>query len=314
MLSSSDTIKSKATLLIDAGLAWIQNTIKLFNPFLPSNIDDNLRHKAVTELALLGMLLNRQQAFCRDYRITRIFDFISEVYRHPFFLESMHRSNNAFVSNVYLTVTLRTVGLHYDPEYWRAIQVIIDRSNICGIERLPYRILELRHALDLGGFRHTIPAYSELVQQGILAQHMNLAYFTDDDAYSVTHTLFYISDFGKHPIDILSSEQLEHLRWVIKHLLGMYVRRRDWDITAELLLSSYCLGEPLSKLEEFGFRALANAQSADGGVPGPQYDYDCERNQEPEFVAEYRFTNCYHTTLVSILVGAMYLFCENGHG
>lgn len=119
--------------------------------------------------------------------------------------------------------------------------------------------------------------------------------------YSITHALLYASDFSARPLDFLAQEEVQRVHEAVVHLLGVYLRRKNWDLAAELLAAERCLGR-VSRHSLMGWRHLLAAQQADGRMDGPQL----ERLADGERDAERLFDACYHTTLVAALAGAVW--------
>jgi hypothetical protein len=291
----------------DRALGWTVAHLDFFNPLQNTPKPDELRHKAFVELALTCLHLSRQPAAAQNERLQRLLEFIARIGNLPFFRDAIFRVSNMFVPHVLLAVVLRACGLADDRARWLALGELIDRATIQVSERPVFRTMELRYLLDLGQIPHRLPSYTSLVRRGILSRPLNVAYVTDADAYAVTHTLFYLSDFGSKPISEISSSRREDVRWSVEHLLGMYAHSGNWDLVGELLLSCTCLGvgREASALYSVCWRVLSDAQWPNGGVPGPQYDPARAQNLEGVEQQSYVFEQCYHTTLVAVLAGAI---------
>ena len=287
-------------------LDWTHANLDLFEPFRGDIKPDAWNEKALVELALLCSCLHRQRRFSANEQINRFIDFIAEIYERPLCRERIFRAEHAFVPHTLLIASLRACGR--PPATWlmRGVQSLIERSGVLFVERFPYRTLEVRHLLDMGGFAFRLPSYRALSQASIIVKNMNPIYMTQEDAYSITHALFYVSDFGARPVRSFSRSQVRRIHRLLEQLLGMYIYRGDWDLVGELLLSCHCLRWTTSPWFDLGWEALCSAQHPDGAVPGPTY--------EPKKLAgikdmtkkrEYVFKQCYHTTLVATLAGAL---------
>ncbi|MGI0014511.1 MAG: DUF6895 family protein, partial [Nitrososphaera sp.] len=202
--------------------------------------------------------------------------------------------------------------------YHEIIQHILDQGYTTAVEDVPFRVMDLRHMLDSGGFKHNFPSYDHLYQQTLLAKTPPLLYLTDADVYSITHTLFYLADFGFRPIEAIPGEQLPTVCWIIGALLGIYLRSSNWDLVGELLLACRCLRWPPPFVFDTAWDALLDAQLPDGSIPGPEFlKEEMQKLNELER-RTYCFEKNYHTTLVSAL--ACFLSAEwitnrcPGHG
>lgn len=137
-----------------------------------------------------------------------------------------------------------------------------------------------------------------------LGRQVNPIYLSDYDIYSITHTLFYLTDFGRLPETQLSSVRRRRACEIVGKLLAMQIYRGNWDLVGELLLSHHCLGAT-SDFYASGWQALLAAQWPDGAVPGPNYRSQATEGMNDTDRQSYVFKHCYHTTLVAALVGAL---------
>ena len=227
--------------------------------------------------------------------------FVADLNDNPFFEASLCRWNDALVPVLILAATLEAYGLTAENDRRQMIQKVVRDSNVCIIERIPYRQLELRHILDAGGFAHGLPSYRELWSRTLVAHRPNLMFLSDNDVYSITHALFYVSDFSAHNVDFLTPQEIAYVHDVVTHLLGVYIRRKNWDLAAELLAAEKCLGR-ISRHSVMGWRLLLEAQHADGRIDGPYLGQLADDKRD----AEHLFDACYHTTLVSALAGMVW--------
>jgi hypothetical protein len=125
-------------------------------------------------------------------------------------------------------------------------------------------------------------------------------FLSDDDVYSITHVLFYLSDFAARRIIFLDGRTVDSIHDILCHLIGVYIRARNWDLTAELLAAEACLGKG-SRYSAAGWSTLATVQQRDGRMDGPYLT----KLAEDARGSEQMFDACYHTTLVSALAGAV---------
>jgi hypothetical protein len=286
-------------------LGWVESNLDSFSPLRSMNEFDEERVKPLCELALLCWLMLRNDRFAKDARIWSCLHFAYETYRTRAFFERLFRvPESFFVAYVLIAVALCKVGLLARADL-EVFQVLIDRSNVLLSERPSHRQLELRHILDIGGFSHRLPSYQQLYLGGIAAKPINPIYVTDFDAYSLTHALFYCSDFGAQPMDGLSPKYLRLICRSVRALLGMYVVGANWDLVAELLLCCSCLNKTSSMLYVVAWKEIIEVQWESGVIPGPGYRRDSARELSEREKRDYVFQQCYHTTLVSALAGAL---------
>ena len=257
---------------------------------------------------MLCMYLKRLPSFSANSRLSIFLQFISHIYHLPLFRDRLVRNPSDFIPQAMIVVALRATGFLKGDYECCLVQQIIDNTNVCLLERPPYALLELRHLLDLGRFSHRLSSYGVLYRASIaakLTKFSSLVSISDRDAYSVTHTLFFLSDFGFQSIKTISPAAMKRILPFIEILLGMYIQAGDWDLVGELMLSCHCLRSVESEFYRLGWRALIEAQWDDGAVPGPYYDHSKAGEKKGEELRDYFFSTCYHTTLVSALVGAL---------
>lgn len=194
--------------------------------------------------------------------------------------------------------------LHEDD--WRSLQWLVDHGNIIANEDVPHRMLDLRHLLDTAGLQHQLPSYAKVYRDTTLAKGINPIAATNHNAYSITHTLFYVTDWGARPaFTIIPRSHRKRAAGLVEQMLGMALRRNDWDLAAEFLLSWYCLGVTDAPLYNLGWQALVDAQWTNGVMPGPSYNPQRAAEHDEETAASYVFDTCCHTTLVAAFAGGI---------
>lgn len=91
---------------------------------------------------------------------------------------------------------------------------------------------------------------------------------TTPQAYALTHTAFYLGDFGRVAPGIVDGV-LEHARDLVRRMLLHCVEHDRWDLAAELVLTQFVLGEdPLrTPSGAAAVECLVRAQRPDGAIP-----------------------------------------------
>jgi hypothetical protein len=297
--------RSLPRVVADGALRWIASHLHDFNPLGDGEPVDEMRQKALVELAIAAMYLRLHSPFATDRRVNEIFELLLRTHRRGFFQDAVFRVPNLFVPHVLLWATLRACGLVEDAGTRRAFERLVATSNVGLSELVPYRVLELRHVLELGGIAHSLPGERTLFAGSLLAQPLNILYVADADAYAITHTVFYLSDFSTSRIRVLGPSDVKRVAWIVEQLLGMEIRRRNLDLVGELLLAEHSLRQGQSPFYAIGWRALERAQWHDGAVPGPRLDLQRATDLEEAERGDYLFEQNYHTTLVAALSGGL---------
>lgn len=161
----------------------------------------------------------------------------------------------------------------------------------------PYLHLEARYHADLAGAEHRFASYRELYASSLPARAAALP-VADLDVCVVTHTVFYLGDFGLRDPGLTEEERAEVLG-VVERLTEHSVGLGEWDLVGKLLLAQFCLGaDPLATPSgAAGFRMLAEVQSPGGAIPGRSVVRRAPADATPvEF-----FRKSYQATLVTAL-------------
>jgi hypothetical protein len=292
--------------LADGALSWVDEHLDFFTADVGAvSKQQALRQKALVELALLCILADRNEHWRNDPRIARFLDHIYHAWDSALGLACTVRVYSAFVPNLLLAATLwRTKRL--DDRILNDLRRHVVSSNVLFGERTPHRVLEVKHTLELCGFQDPLPPYESITPTTILGRPFNIIYVTDDQAYSVTHAIYYLTDFGGRPLVGLTASSLKSLQVRVAYLLGMYIHRRNWDLVGELLIACLCLPFPLTRVHEVAVAALLGAQWADGMVPGPFYKPRATGDVASSKSSEDLMADCYHTTLVAALTGVLF--------
>ncbi|AZM87982.1 hypothetical protein [Streptomyces sp. W1SF4] len=179
--------------------------------------------------------------------------------------------------------------------------------------RTPYQRIEVRHYADKAGVPHTVEPYAELLPHSPLLALRPVgdgdapgrdgggggAPLTVPQAYAVTHTAFYVGDFGRTSPG-LTGDAPAHALDLVDRLLLHCVGHDLWDLAAELVLTRFILGtDPLdSPSGAAAVARLVRAQRPDGALPGRS----AELAARPAAPGRAFFRKAYHTTLVTALM------------
>jgi hypothetical protein len=217
------------------------------------------------------------------------------------FLAGLYRADTLFTYRIWLLALLDVLG-RPNGELHDVVQGLLDAG--CGAVTNPGRpvhaLVELSYVLKLGGYRNPLPQLPELIPHSMLATGMNPLYLTDSECYVATHLLFYLTDFADRPAGV----HLPGVADLVTTLLGVYLAKNDFDLSAELLLCALALGQREHDMATHGWRRLTEARRSDGAVPGPLHDPAVPARLNGAKAAAYLFGTCYHTTVVAALAAA----------
>ncbi|MFI5642456.1 DUF6895 family protein [Streptomyces goshikiensis] len=286
-------------------LGWLGGNLDFFDPFSANVRSSPLgRTKAALELALLCHCADRlaepPQALGEAGALVR------KLWQDPD-LPRLFAEVPKYTSGY---------GLIYAALAPDAIDDAQVRTALAGLDpaflsprgKSPYQRVEIRHYADKAGVRHTIEPYAELLPHSPLvafraagpeeAPPGDGAPLTLPQAYAVTHTAFYLGDFGRTSPG-LDGDALTHARDLVDRLLRHSVEHDLWDLAAELVLTQFVLGsEPLDTPSgAAAVECLVRAQRPDGAFPGRSAGEAGPSAPGGEF-----FRTAYHTTLVTALM------------
>ncbi|MCP3964259.1 MAG: hypothetical protein GY719_41045 [bacterium] len=270
-------------------MAWVLKDLSLFNPLCESSPKKAMfKIKAATELAMacaarraLTLELDSSASLAARY-------LWEEVFSQPA-LQDFLLADPGKLAALDLYAALRACG-YEDPVYRARLAETLDYRR--AVERAPFRTMDLIYSLrraelpcggvDLGGL------YGETV----LGKRPDVYHVTTMDAYAMTHTIFFVTDFGTTSPSIFSRADREYFETQLPRIAEYFLRKGDWDLTAELLWVLCSLRLERLPVYEQGWWELLRVQNADGSFP-PSMSDDGEVKDE--------FDRNYHTTLAVLL-------------
>lgn len=165
-------------------------------------------------------------------------------------------------------------------------------------ERVPFRLLDRRWVLSVAGQGDFIDQAALSSSAGCRSMHP--IYMSREDAYAITHTVMYVTDFGAaSPPDHLSAG----LRDTLDDCLIWCLVAHDYDLVAELLLARVYLCRSLGAVGRVAWRDCISVWDQLGFLPSPTLHADAflALSSESERV-QYAHHHMYHTVLVAGLL------------
>jgi hypothetical protein len=256
--------------------------------------------KAALELALLCHCSARLPA--HDERLGEATALVRTLWQHPDFprLFDAHPEHASSYGLIY--AALAPDGIVGTQR--RAALARLAPGFLSPLGKSPYERLEIRYYADKAGVRHGIEPYAELAERSRLvklpdAAPENAAPLTTQEAYAVTHSSFYLGDFGRTGPG-LAGDALARARDLVCRMLDHCVEHDRWDLAAELVITQFILGiEPLrTPSGSAAVECLVRAQRPDGAIPARS----AALRAAGPLPAGAFFRKAYHTTLVTALM------------
>lgn len=188
------------------------------------------------------------------------------------------------------------------------LSTMIDRGAARAREQVPHRCFDLEYTLNRASLAHE-PDFATLYRATGMGRRRMRPLFSRMDLYAVTHTVFYLTDMGfRDPALLLSADELDYARQVVRFGTAISIVDRDADILAEMLFCWAVLRDTPSELSNAGWQYLNTWQREDGALPAPTY---LKFPQKGDATTSDWF-KCYHTTLVGMMASTAWLHTQAG--
>jgi hypothetical protein len=282
--------------LAAGALHWIHRNLEFFDPTSGNTeLPKAAKAKAALELALLCHHWTRLEP--GDEGLAEATAILRRVWRWPDFVQVIAAATGWVRQYELVYGALApdgiTDGPHQDTLAKLAAEGYLESPGTSPAVRL-----ETRYYADIAGVSHRMEPYDELYESSLLATRTTALPVTHRDAYDITHSVFYLTDFGFRDPGLTGDERERALR-IIGQLTDHCVRRDEWDLAAEFILAQFCLGaDPVrTPSGAAGIARLAQAQLPDGAIPGRS---PAQRAADSATAVDF-FRKAYHTTLVTAL-------------
>jgi hypothetical protein len=228
------------------------------------------------------------------------------------YVEAARRQPSLAYAFVLPYVMLRATG-HRAAEHERLLRRMRWWGYPAGSEAVPHRMLEREVFFWRAGCVREEPDWDRRYRDTTLGQRCSPVYLDLEQAYSVTHTLFYLTDFGGRRL-ALPAGDLRYVRRLVTALLIHYGRVGNWDVLGELLMVVPSVGGCDATVYAWAADAFARARRADGAVPANREAAAALLEASESTRDELTFRHCYHTTLVALLYYLATLRAGRGGG
>jgi hypothetical protein len=284
-------------------LKWISDNLEYFNPLSKINDMDIINvNKPYVELHLMLWIAYRNKDFISEenlHVIEKIGKFAQNILLSPSYYEQILIKPE----NIRINGATMMFYLNYNSN--KILEDILKRVYPIAIkispELTPFRKMDLEFSLQLVDKildRNEVKNMSSLAENTILGTDIDLVNYIIDDEYALTHSIFYLTDFGEKSISHKKRDIIEHsiLTLCVKNMLV-----GDMDLLGEYIINILNLNIE-TNICKIAFMELLNSQNKDGYFPGPERGgkHKVKNNSKNLFRINY------HTTLVAIMAIIFY--------
>jgi hypothetical protein len=300
-----DHVASSTSLAV----GWVSRHLHRFSAFDEHDTYCPPRTKPFIELAIM---LGVHAAATGDETsplVRNAMQLLQSVSRRPDFTHWIVRLPAEFVNYAELCAAINELGGD-ERELRQHLQQAVDMGVLAQIERLPHRQVELRAALDWAGIKHSLPPVEDLCAETILGQPLSAPLLSDYAIYAITHVIIFACRFGLLRDALPGWMRSATIKTLLSDLIVVTSQERNWDLLGELLLCWESIGFPRNRLSVAGWESFLDVFRPDGAVPpsGPGHDEELSQHIEEQNTGETSdFDRVYHTTLVAVLAGTVFL-------
>ncbi|HEU5430040.1 MAG TPA: hypothetical protein VFU81_00165, partial [Thermomicrobiales bacterium] len=187
-------------------------------------------------------------------------------------------------------------------------EVLMERAFASGhvdaIERLPYRLMDLRWLRGLAE-PNGPPDFSDVLPHSVAASCAHPVQMSPADTYALTHDLMYMSDFGDRPLP--PSLDADRVSATIDAAIAFHLLTDNLDLLGELLIGATILGRPWSPHARYGWSVLTTVWDELGFLPCPTFEKAAYAELAGERASAYVFRHVYHTMYVAGILCALSL-------
>lgn len=288
---------SEVNAAVRKGLGWIDSHLEYL---LPEDWRNPEHIKEIAELSILYSAFVSWRVADRERDLGKMAGLLHHFLDDRKISDWVRKLPTHYSPYVVAYLPLRAIGARI-AGFEEAIAAMRHSGHPRALETNPYRELELDHLTWKAGLRREAPGCAGVYQRTSLARCVNPVYSSVPEVYSITHTIIYVTDIAGS-LKMPAAERAKAVS-IVEPLAVHYWRKRDWDLTGELLLNLVSLDRSDTPLFRAAFVALLDAWRADGALPGPGPAELKEDTPVREVV-----THCYHTTLVGLLLCGAYLY------
>lgn len=286
--------------LAERGLSSIQDYRKVWG--LSTDPYESATEKFIAESALLVLIASRTPNVNSNIgrSLEHIGELLAPLVRNPEKAALMVQHPNVALPFGIAHVALDSLAI-VDADFSAIVQTALLSGHVTNIERLPYRRLEVAW---LSALLDGSPADHRTHWSGsIINGDPHPMYMTTADVYALTHTLFFLTDFGHG--DLPSEVDVLSLGECVDSCLAWQLSEENVDTVGELLISALLLRTPLSSVATACWDTVDALWDELGFLPGPGLNPDSFKELSGVDRDAYVFQNTYHTMYVAGILNAL---------
>lgn len=299
MNAVSTNLQTISEKIFDNAEKWLEKNIEYFDLTIKRNaVTEELQFKAFIELLFMMDMFYPQKLFDNkisnkiinlEKKVVNNISFTSYFFSDPTLIsgiqEITHFNNN-------YAVTQANELQHFKNMIHAKIDILAQRT--------PYRLLDATYSMYKADVKTNLNSRKYYYDLTVLPQkNFNYLYLSDSSAYSITHSLFYITDMGREKPIFLDYTSINK---ILANMIVFYSCKNNMDIMGESLLSMYFIDKQLvnKDIALSALKLIKKNQSKDGYIYSPRHLEDTNLSEEEIF-----FEN-YHTTMVNLGVANVF--------
>jgi len=291
------------TNLADSGINWIHKNLDHFSIYFETTSPSRERLKIFLELIFLSNYLIRTNLLNNNNNFNNILLFIDKELESWNYTDTILRDLDGISGIGVIGEYQKIRGLDN-----KKTQFIINKIEFLSIEKqlekIPFRKMDMFYSLhQTEESKYTVKDIGKLYPNTFLGKHCNIFYINNNSTYSITHTLFYLTDMGNQLLNNFETELIS-IQHTLKILISFYIKQNNLDILSELLMCLNFINKNFNQIDkdttallELSYKKISEQQHQSGLVPPPLENFHLLKDSREIFL------QAYHTTLVAIGAG-----------
>jgi len=272
------------------------NALQTHHPFWTQPYSTGIEwvDKILAETALLGLITKRVEIydFALQEKLQQLSAVVAPFVRSTSYLQKIMRNPQMVTVYGMGHIALTAAG-HSDTYFDYVVKKAVGTRLYEASEKIPFRDLDTMWLLSLYDQDNYKVSFDKVAACSILNSNGNVFFFSRSDAYAVTHTIFYLTDFGR--VGLPFSVDTKKVGRMIDEIICWNVLSADLDLLGERLICAVLLGEKLSSYALVGLAYFFRTWQHFTILFGPSFDPTYFQTLEGAEARAYTFQNTYHT-------------------